>query len=100
MACSLKREGAGWFPWHFPWVCGTFRERRGHCCQTPEALLERVILAASNPDDLVLDPFAGTGTTPAVAQRLGRRYLGIEVCEGTADLARRRLGETPRMPTA
>jgi hypothetical protein len=78
--------------WHFPRVCGTFRERRGHCCRTPEALLERVILAASKPGELVLDPFAGTGTTPAVARRLGRRCLGVELCEGTAELTRQRLG--------
>jgi site-specific DNA-methyltransferase (adenine-specific) len=51
--------------WHFPRVCGTFGEQRGHFCQTPDALLERVIRAWSNPGALVLDPFAGTGTTPA-----------------------------------
>ena len=47
--------------------------------QKPEALLERVIRASSNAGDLVLDPFAGTFTTCAVAQRLGRRSLGIEL---------------------
>ena len=49
-----------------------------HPTQKPEALLARVILAASRPDDLILDPFNGTGTTGAVAKRLGRRYIGIE----------------------
>ena len=48
-----------------------------HPTQKPEALLARVILAASRPDDLVLDPFCGTGTTGAVAKRLGRRFIGI-----------------------
>src|SRR5260221_13980340 len=46
--------------------------------QKPEALLARVILSASRPDDLVLDPFNGTGTTGAVAKRLGRRFIGFE----------------------
>src|ERR1700688_3414768 len=49
-----------------------------HPTQKPEALLARVILAASRPDDLVLDPFCGTGTTGAVARRLHRRFIGIE----------------------
>lgn len=49
-----------------------------HPTQKPEALLARVILAASRPDDLVLDPFCGTGTTGAAAKRLGRRFVGFE----------------------
>lgn len=49
-----------------------------HTTQKPEALLERVILASTKPGDVVLDPFFGTGTTGAVAKRLGRNYLGIE----------------------
>jgi site-specific DNA-methyltransferase (adenine-specific) len=77
--------------WHVPRVCGTFRERRDHCCQTPEEVVERIIRVASNPGDLVVDPMCGTGTTLAVAKRLGRRYLGVELCEATADLARRRV---------
>ena len=49
-----------------------------HPTQKPEALLARVILSASRPGDLVLDPFSGTGTTGAVAKRLGRQFIGIE----------------------
>jgi modification methylase len=49
-----------------------------HPTQKPEALLARIMLAASRPDDLVLDPFSGTGTTGAVARRLRRRFIGIE----------------------
>ncbi len=49
-----------------------------HPTQKPESLLARVILSASRPDDLVLDPFCGTGTTGAVAKRLGRRFIGVE----------------------
>lgn len=64
----------------FPRVCGTFKERDGyHGCQLPEALLTRIILASSNLNDVVLDPFVGSGTTAAVAKRLGRRYVGIDL---------------------
>jgi modification methylase len=52
--------------------------RKAHPTQKPEALLHRVILAATRPGDVVLDPFFGTGTTGAVAKRLGRRWIGIE----------------------
>jgi site-specific DNA-methyltransferase (adenine-specific) len=65
--------------WYVPRVCGTFRERTGHPCQMPEAVLERIVRVATNPHDLVLDPFAGSGTTLAVAKKLGRRFLGIEL---------------------
>ena len=57
-----------------------------HPTQKPEALLARVLLSSSRPDDLVLDPFCGTGTTGAVAKRLGRRFIGCEqdpeICQG------------------
>src|SRR5262249_36231226 len=62
--------------WYFSRVAGTFAERRGwHGCQMPEQLLGRIIRACSNEGDLVLDPFGGSGTTLAVAKKLGRRYL-------------------------
>ena len=66
--------------WYFPRVCGTFKERAGwHGCQMPEQLLGRIIRACSNENELVLDPFGGSGTTLAVAKKLGRRYLGFEL---------------------
>ena len=74
-------------------LCGTFRERTGHPCQLPEALLERIVKVSSNPGDLVFDPFAGSGTTLAVAKRLGRDYLGCEMSEQYADQVRQRLEE-------
>ncbi len=77
--------------WHVPRVCGTFKERTGHPCQMPEAVLERIVRASSNPGDLVLDPFAGSGTTLATARRLGRRYLGIELSAEYAEAVRERL---------
>ena len=68
--------------WSFSRVCGTFRERVGtHPCQMPESVLERIIRASSSRDDLVLDPFGGTGTTAAVAKRLERRYITVEISE-------------------
>ena len=72
---------------------------KAHPTQKPEALLYRILLACTKPGDVVLDPFFGTGTTGAVARRLGRRWIGIEresrLCEGRAradrfDLAARR----------
>jgi modification methylase len=62
-----------------------------HPTQKPQALLARVILAASRPDDLVLDPFCGTGTTGAVAKHLGRRFVGIERDPRYAKAAQRRI---------
>jgi site-specific DNA-methyltransferase (adenine-specific) len=72
-------------------VCGTFKERAGHVTQLPLPLVERILRVASNPGDLVLDPFAGTGTVLVAARRLGRRSLGIELSPETAEIARRRL---------
>jgi site-specific DNA-methyltransferase (adenine-specific) len=77
--------------WFVSRVCGTFKERTGHPCQMPEAVLDRIIRVASNPDDVVLDPFAGSGTTLAVAKKLGRQYLGVELSEQYADGIRKRL---------
>jgi modification methylase len=68
-----------------------------HPTQKPEGLLARVILSASRPDDLVLDPFCGTGTTGAVSKRLGRRFVGLERDEGYAEAALQRIGATKRL---
>ncbi len=66
--------------WFFSRVAGTFNERRGwHGCQMPEQLLGRIIRACSNEGELVLDPFGGSGTTPAVAKKLGRRFVAFEL---------------------
>src|SRR5499433_3756703 len=65
-----------------------------HPTQKPEALLARVLLSSSRPDDLVVDPFCGTGTTGAVAKRLGRRFVGFERDAGYAEAARKRIATT------
>jgi modification methylase len=71
--------------------------RKAHPTQKPEALLHRVILAATKPGDVVLDPFFGTGTTGAVAKRLGRRFIGIERDEDYAAAARARIAKVRPM---
>jgi len=58
---------------------GKVKEKTKHPCQFPEKMIERIILANSNPGDLVVDPMCGSGTVPVVAKRLGRKYLGIEI---------------------
>jgi DNA modification methylase len=68
--------------WYFPRVCGTFKERAGfHGCQMPERLLGRIITVSSNPGALVLDPFAGSGSTLITAKKLARRFIGFELSE-------------------
>src|SRR5205823_14692874 len=79
--------------WYISRVCGTFKERIDHPCQMPEAVLERIIRVSSNPGGLVLDPFAGSGTTLAAARRLGRRYLGCELSAEYAEKIRERLAK-------
>ncbi|MCH7795628.1 MAG: site-specific DNA-methyltransferase, partial [Proteobacteria bacterium] len=68
--------------------------RKAHPTQKPEALLHRVILAATKPGQVILDPFLGSGTTAAVAKRLGRRYIGLEREPRYAEMARRRIART------
>jgi site-specific DNA-methyltransferase (adenine-specific) len=78
--------------WYFPRVCGTFKERSGwHGCQMPEQLLGRIIRASSREGDTVLDPFGGSGTTLAVAKKMGRRFLGVELSEAYAARIEERL---------
>jgi len=78
--------------WYFPRVCGTFKERAGwHGCQMPEQLLGRIIKACSNPGELVLDPFGGSGTTLAVAKKLSRKFIGFEVSKNYAAQIQSRL---------
>ena len=75
-------------------VCGTFKERQSwHPCQMPELLLARIIAASSNPGDLVLDPFNGSGTTAAAAMQLGRDYCGIDISENYVENTKVRLNE-------
>lgn len=73
-----------------PIVAGT-AERLGYPTQKPETLLERIIKSSSNEGDLVLDPFCGCGTAIAVAQRLNRRWIGIDITHLAVNLIKKRL---------
>ena len=66
-------------------------ERLGYPTQKPLALLERIIAASSNPGDVVLDPFCGCGTAVAAAQKLGRRWIGIDITHLSIALQKYRL---------
>ncbi|WP_300299612.1 site-specific DNA-methyltransferase [Ferrovibrio sp.] len=82
--------------WLIPICSGNERLRgedgaKAHPTQKPEALLHRVIIASTKPGDVILDPFFGSGTTGAVAKRLGRHYIGIEREQRYARAAERRI---------
>ena len=85
--------------WYLPLCTGPERIRdpktgeKAHPTQKPESLLARVILSATKPGDVVLDPFFGTGTTGAVAKKLGRTFVGIERDEGYARVAKDRIAK-------
>ena len=89
--------------WLFP-VCGgseRLRDDNGdkaHPTQKPEALLHRIVVACSNPGDVVLDPFFGTGTTGAIAKRLGRNWIGVERDPDYAAQAQIRIDKTEPLP--
>ena len=84
--------------WEFPICNGSERLRKNgkkvHSTQKPEVLLHRILLATSNKDDLVLDPFLGSGTTATVAKKLGRNYYGIEKEKTYFKAAEQRLRKT------
>ena len=84
--------------WDLPLCTGGERikkdGRKAHPTQKPESLLYRIILSSSNKGDLVLDPFFGSGTTGAVAKKLGRRYLGLERDPAYAAIAEERIAKT------
>ena len=79
--------------WYFPVVARLHNERTGYPTQKPEALLERILLASSNPGDLVADFFCGSGTTPVLAVRHGRRFLACDTTWRAVHTAISRLSE-------
>lgn len=90
--------------WHISLCTGDERLKvngeKAHATQKPEALIHRVIRACTHPGDVVLDPFFGTGTTGAVAQRLRRRWIGIEREAAYVELAQKRIAQVlpPLLP--
>ena len=95
---DARANPAGKIPddvWSISRVCGTFNERVDwHPCQMPEKILERIVLASSNEGDLVVDPFNGSGTTAAVAARLGRKYFTTDLSETYVTESRNRIADT------
>lgn len=85
--------------WDIKIVAPVSHERNGYPTQKPEALLERLISALSNPGDLVLDPYCGSGTTLAVALRLGRQAVGIDMGEEAREVTLARLNAQSANPT-
>lgn len=88
--------------WLFPICSGNERlkvdGKKAHSTQKPEALLHRIILSATKENDVVLDPFFGSGTTGAVAKRLGRNYIGLEQSDEYCRLAQDRLSRIQPLP--
>ena len=84
--------------WYFPVVARLHNERTGYPTQKPEALLERILLASSNPGDLVADFFCGSGTFPLIAARHGRRFLACDVTWRALSTTRGRLVESAQRP--
>jgi len=96
--CQMRSD------WHFPICSGGERlkdasGRKVHPTQKPEALLARIIMAASKPGAVVLDPFLGSGTTAAVAKRLGRSFIGVERDPGYIAAAEKRIAATTPWPS-
>ncbi len=77
--------------WELPAINASAKERLGYPTQKPEALLERIVAASTNPGDTVLDAYCGCGTTVAVAERLGRNWIGIDITYQSIALILRRL---------
>lgn len=78
--------------WQIPRLCGTTKERiPGFPTQLPLALLKPIVGCSSNPGDLVVDPFCGSGTTGVVCKQLGRRFIGIESNPDYVELAEKRI---------
>lgn len=102
---GYKRRGGGenpkgvplddvWTDIYSPQIMSFSKEKLGYPTQKPVALLERIINASSNPGDLVLDPFCGCGTTVVAAQKLKRRWIGIDITHLAVGLMKHRLRDT------
>ncbi len=95
---GVKQDKEGYYAdvyvrdvWEIPAVINVSKERTGYPTQKPVALLERIVNASSNEGDLILDPFCGCATTCVAAERLGRKWVGIDVASQAANLVRKRL---------
>jgi len=82
--------------WYIPIVAPSGNERSDYPTQKPEELIEKITVGSSNPSDLILDCFIGSGTTAAVAQKLGRRWIGCDINKGAIQTTSKRLQSTMR----
>lgn len=80
--------------WQFSHVHYCSKEREEHPTQKPEGVMERMIQASSNPMDIVLDPFVGSGTTCKVARALGRHWIGIDINPDYIAMSERRMAHS------
>jgi site-specific DNA-methyltransferase (adenine-specific) len=79
--------------WEIPIIAPSAHERTGYPTQKPLALLKRIILASSNEDDIIMDPFCGCATTCVAAQQLGRRWIGIDIEKNVVNILVDRLSD-------
>jgi site-specific DNA-methyltransferase (adenine-specific) len=96
-------DDGGWYRfrtlddvWEIPWLTADARERTGYPSQKPSALVERILVAATDPGDRVADFCCGSGTTAVAAQKLGRRWLACDSSEAAVRIARQRLDQAAR----
>jgi DNA modification methylase len=80
--------------WQIPFIAPSAKERLGYPTQKPEALLERIIKASSNENDIILDAYCGCGTTVAVSQKLNRQWIGIDITYQSISLILKRLEDS------
>ena len=85
--------------WEISMLSTTHPERTGYPTQKPLALYERIIKASSNEGDMVLDPFAGCGTTPVAAERLGRQWVGVDIWDGAFGIVNQRMEDNRQLLT-
>ena len=83
--------------WVMQPIMPSSKERVGYPTQKPVVLYERIIKASSNKGDIVLDPFAGCATTPVAAERLGRRWVAIDIWDGAIDVVRQRMEDNRQL---
>lgn len=76
------------------WIINSRRHKTKHPTEKPEELLERIIMIGSNPGDVVLDPFMGSGTTGVMAKKLGRKFIGMEISDEYYNIAKDRIFKT------
>ena len=95
---EIEQDAAGYFRqvamrdvWDLPALRGNQPEATGYPTQKPLALYERIIRAASNPGEIVLDPFCGSGTTAVAAEKLGRRWIAMDTWDGAYKMLCKRL---------